>query len=191
MIKINKSYISVSLDIACKYGCDVAMIYGLICECEQNGETLTNKFIAKTLHMSTRSATNNIKKLIDLDLIQCITVPGKENVYKNNIQPKIQPPKDPKVPYGAEQIVKMTEKEYSALVEEYGEEKIAEYIKRMESYYHSSGKTYSDYAYKIREWIEADKNRPAQPNYSAYSASRPSRSCRPRRRAGSRARARR
>lgn len=62
--------------------------------------------------------------------------------------------------YGAEGIVKMAEREYENLIRAYGSATIDDYIKRMESYYHASGKTYSDYAYKIKEWIEKDKTNP-------------------------------
>ncbi len=53
--------------------------------------------------------------------------------------------------------VKLTQQQHSKLVEDFGSEKVEEYIKRCDEYQQSKGRQYSNNYDTIRKWIEEDK----------------------------------
>lgn len=67
--------------------------------------------------------------------------------------------------YGEYKHVKLTDEQYLKLIADFGEQKIAEYIKRCDEYCQQYGKSYKDYNLTIRKWIAKDmKKQPNQPN---------------------------
>jgi len=64
--------------------------------------------------------------------------------------------------HSTRKAIKMTTTEYHELVAEHGEEKIADYMDKMEDWTLSSGKTYANYAAAIRKWIRADEEKRAE-----------------------------
>lgn len=67
--------------------------------------------------------------------------------------------------YGEYKHVKLTDKQYSKLIGDFGEQETAEYIKRCDEYCQQYGKGYKDYNLTIRKWIAKDmKKQPNQPN---------------------------
>ena len=61
--------------------------------------------------------------------------------------------------YGEFQHVKLTDEQRQKLIESYGEQKIDEYIKRVDEYVQQHGKKYNDYHLTIKNWIERDKEK--------------------------------
>ncbi len=64
-------------------------------------------------------------------------------------------PAEPKA-YGEFKHVLLTDEQYNKLVEDFGEKKIAEYIRRVDEYIQQSGKSYRDFSLTIRKWIYDD-----------------------------------
>ncbi|MBO7714665.1 MAG: hypothetical protein J6S85_13900 [Methanobrevibacter sp.] len=70
---------------------------------------------------------------------------------------KPQKKKESKRTYGEYQHVKLTDKQYDSLVHDYGENRIQEYIKKMDSWIQMKGKSpYKDFNLAIRQWISRD-----------------------------------
>lgn len=155
----------ISYELAIEHGANVAFLHGILTQKAVNNKiTISQTELVELSGMSERTVRNILAKLIDLSLIKCIRK-GKENTYQ--VRPLEvdsagqQPEREPKQPYGAEAIVMLTPTEYAALIKDFGESKIKDYIERMEIQYHRSGKPYGDYNYMIRDWIKKDQNRPA------------------------------
>lgn len=60
--------------------------------------------------------------------------------------------------YGEYKHVKLTDKQYKKLLEDFGEKKINDYITRCDEYCQQYGKNYKDYNLTIRNWIKKDSN---------------------------------
>lgn len=58
--------------------------------------------------------------------------------------------------YGEFKHVFLTDEQFKKLVADFGEKKIAEYIRRVDEYIQQSGKSYRDFALTIRKWIYDD-----------------------------------
>ena len=77
-----------------------------------------------------------------------------ENMQPNGCSPP--PSKPARKKYGEYKHVKLTDEQHSKLIGEFGEEKTAEYIRRVDEYCQQCGKRYSDYNLTIRNWIRKD-----------------------------------
>ncbi|MBQ7783037.1 MAG: hypothetical protein IJ368_03625, partial [Oscillospiraceae bacterium] len=66
------------------------------------------------------------------------------------------PPKPVFHKFGEYKHVKLTDKQHSKLVSEYGEAKITEYIRKIDEYCQQYGKRYDDYNLTVRKWIRKD-----------------------------------
>lgn len=93
------------------------------------------------------------------------TVPPAE---PEQIQPEHEKPQKKK--YGNYGRVRLTDEEYSSLIADFGQEKVAEYIQKADDYSKDKNRWYSNNAETIRKWIEEDKNKPSQSkdNWSGY-----------------------
>ncbi|MCH5348674.1 MAG: hypothetical protein J1E40_05075 [Oscillospiraceae bacterium] len=58
--------------------------------------------------------------------------------------------------YGAYKHVKLTEEQHKKLVDELGEAKTADYIRKVDEYCQQHGKSYKDYNLTIRNWARRD-----------------------------------
>lgn len=88
----------------------------------------------------------------------------KHNITKHNIECEIKSKdKTKKInkvnkrnKYGEYKHVLLTEEQHTHLIEDYGSELIAEYIKKVDEYVQLKGKTYKDYNLAIRNWLRND-----------------------------------
>jgi DNA replication protein DnaD len=64
--------------------------------------------------------------------------------------------KEVKHKYGEYSHVRLTDMQYSKLIEEYGESRIKLYIKKVDEYCQQHGKSYKDYNLTIRNWMNKD-----------------------------------
>lgn len=64
--------------------------------------------------------------------------------------------------YGEYKHIRLTNEQYSKLIEEYGEKMTAEYIKRCDEYCQQYGKSYKDYNLTLRNWIRKDSEKNGQ-----------------------------
>lgn len=98
---------------------------------------------------------NNILKRNNKNEIYSLgtTLPSSNNPIntQNNPHPKVAATPSPKVQYA--EFVKMTEKEYKSLVSVYGEKITNEFIKILDNYKGSSGKTYKNDYRAILTWV--------------------------------------
>lgn len=70
---------------------------------------------------------------------------------------RFAPPQNPKIEsFGQYKNVKLTSEQYNKLLEDFGKEKTAEYIRRVDEYTQQHAKSYSDYNLTIRKWIYED-----------------------------------
>ncbi|MDE7105317.1 MAG: hypothetical protein K2O36_05495, partial [Ruminococcus sp.] len=66
-------------------------------------------------------------------------------------------PKSRKKVYGEYKHVKLTDEEYQRLCEDYSENLISEYIRKIDEYLQMTGKKpYKDYNLTIRKWLNND-----------------------------------
>lgn len=93
----------------------------------------------------------------------CVT---EENILSEDkdIDDEIPAPKKKKKPeeqkhlFGEYNHVKLTDKQYSKLIDDYGEEAVLNGIKKVDEYCQRSGRRYQDYNLTIRNWgIESPK----------------------------------
>jgi len=84
------------------------------------------------------------------------------------IQPEPEKPKKKK--YGNYGRVRLTDEEYSSLIADFGQEKVAEYIQKVDDYSKDKNRWYSNNAETIRKWLEEDKNKSSQSkgNWGGY-----------------------
>lgn len=90
---------------------------------------------------------------------------GKDRLElgKDSIDENIEkPPKEIKHKYGEFNHVRLTETEYNKLLQEYGQDKILLFIKKVDEYCEEHGKSYKNYNLTIRKWISNDKSKPVQ-----------------------------
>ena len=59
--------------------------------------------------------------------------------------------------HGEYKHVLLTDAEYERLVSDFGEKKIAEYIRKVDEYCQGKGRTYNDYNLTIRKWMRDEK----------------------------------
>lgn len=62
--------------------------------------------------------------------------------------------------YGAHHHVKLSNEQYKKLVDDFGEKKTAEYIRKVDEYVQLKGKPYKDYNLAIRKFLREDGARP-------------------------------
>ena len=95
---------------------------------------------------------------------------GEESIQPDGCSPP--PSKPARKKYGEYKHVKLTDEQHSKLIGEFGEEKTAEYIRRVDEYCQQCGKRYSDYNLTIRNWLRKDdeKNGSSQGNNSSATA---------------------
>ena len=72
-------------------------------------------------------------------------------------------PSSVKKHFGRFGCVTLTEGEYSALLSEFGEKLLGEYIVKMDAWLSDNSKHYRDCAAKLRQWISEDKAKPKKP----------------------------
>lgn len=73
-------------------------------------------------------------------------------------EPSHAPPIIKSLKYGEYQNVVLTEVQYNKLINDFGENKTAEYIKPCDEYVQQTGKKYKDFNLTIRKWITKDGN---------------------------------
>ncbi len=61
--------------------------------------------------------------------------------------------------YGEYKHIRLTDEQHEKLIADFGEDKIAEMIRRCDEYCQVSGKTYRDYNLTIRNWLRKDEER--------------------------------
>lgn len=61
------------------------------------------------------------------------------------------------IDFGEYSYVKLTAKQHNKLIETFGEEKTADYIRRVDEYCQQTGKVYCDYYLTICKWIRIDE----------------------------------
>lgn len=107
----------------------------------------------------TRTGRGSVYTLADL-----IDPPRRHGVQRSPQQPQPAPAeaKPARRAYGKYQHVELDDAQHTELVHDYGDKKISDYIRRVDTYCQTTGKHYADYAAVIREWIEQDKNRPVK-----------------------------
>lgn len=66
--------------------------------------------------------------------------------------------------YGKYKHVKLSDNQFSALVNDYGQNIVDKYVKKVDEYCQQHGKPYNDYDLTIRRWITEDKDK--QPDHS-------------------------
>ena len=59
--------------------------------------------------------------------------------------------------HGEYKHVLLTDAEYERLISDFGEKKIAEYIRKVDEYCQGKGRTYNDYNLTIRKWMRDEK----------------------------------
>ena len=104
---------------------------------------------------------------------------GKDSLGESDASPlggEAAPAPEKKKPvfhkFGEYKHVKLTEEQHKKLIEDYGEQKTAEYIKRCDEYVQQTGKKYKDFNLTIRSWIGKDgtESRRSTPSEFDYSA---------------------
>ncbi len=68
--------------------------------------------------------------------------------------------------YGEYKHVLLTDEQHSKLVEDFGESRIKDYIKRVDEYCEQYGKSYKNYSLTIRNWLNKDGVKDDRRNYS-------------------------
>ena len=94
---------------------------------------------------------------------------GKRNQGKTNIKYKegktdsgaVEPPtpqthKPVRHKHGEYKHVLLTDEQYNKLLSDYGADKLAEYIRKVDEYCQQHGKTYADWNLTIRNWMRRD-----------------------------------
>lgn len=127
---------------------------GFIKVCHKDG--LTENYEDKSENYSDKSEKNDTKES-----------KGKENKLKESkaspLSGEVTPASEKKKPvfhkFGEYKHVKLTEEQYQKLIADFGEQKIAEYIRRIDEYVQlHKNKRYDDYNLAIRNWIKNDGN---------------------------------
>lgn len=77
----------------------------------------------------------------------------KDNNKNNNKDNKKSNKENTKKIYGEYKHVRLTEKQYNKLVDDYGESIVKEYIKRLDEYIQMKGAKYKDHNLTIRHWL--------------------------------------
>lgn len=72
--------------------------------------------------------------------------------------PKKSPPKAERRKYGEYKHVLLTDEQHKKLNEDFGNNTVALYIRKVDEYCQQTGKTYKDYNLTIRNWIGKDGN---------------------------------
>jgi hypothetical protein len=72
-------------------------------------------------------------------------------------KPSPPTPINQKHKYGEFKHVLLTDEQHEALVNDYGEQKLDEYIRKVDEYCEQTGKKYKNYLLTIRNWIRKDK----------------------------------
>ncbi len=67
--------------------------------------------------------------------------------------------------YGKYNNVSLTDEQHADLVKTYGQQKINQYIKKVDVYCQKHGKNYDDYDATIRSWIDEDKEKEPEHSY--------------------------
>lgn len=70
--------------------------------------------------------------------------------------------------YGEYKHVLLSDTDIERLKEKYGEEKVKEYIRKVDEYCQQKGRTYSDYNLTIQKWIRDEKPQKRHDNGSAW-----------------------
>lgn len=100
---------------------------------ESNAEANASKPKQTEANESNAEAKEKVKDIKEKDTLKSVQ---KESRHK----------------YGEFKHVILTDKQYTALVDDYGEQTLADAIKRVDEYCEESGKRYSNYAIVIRRW---------------------------------------
>lgn len=58
--------------------------------------------------------------------------------------------------YGEFKNIKLTDSEYQKLAEQYGNQNVEKYIKKMDVYLQEKGRTYNNYYLALQKWLDAD-----------------------------------
>lgn len=67
--------------------------------------------------------------------------------------------------YGKYNNVLLTDEQHADLVKTYGQQKLSQYIKKVDIYCQKHGKSYDDYDATIRSWIDEDKEKEPEHSY--------------------------
>ena len=124
--------------------------------------------------ISEKTLFRSLARLEKIGYIERTGIAGEKNVYKiadiiglkrQKSRPTTRQTKILSVPeqqeikllYGEYKRVALTVDQFDKLVQDFGQQRAAEYIKRCDEYCQRTGKTYADYDLTIRKWIADDQ----------------------------------
>lgn len=160
-INKNQSGIILPIDLLAEHGLIVAGVYSvLLSSCNDNYDVcITRQTIADKCKISVTSVKRAFTVLESIGIIKRICQKPKPNRYKiipilsnNALQTNSEIAE-----YRKYKKVKLTEKQYESLIQDYGKDLVEVYIKKIDLHCQSTGKSYQDYAATIAKWIENDK----------------------------------
>ena len=102
----------------------------------------TNGDVNSKVNSKTNGNANRDVNVNSLDIDKDIDIDNKDKEYKKEIKHR----------YGEYHHVLLTDKQYSRLVNDYGEKAVIEGIKNVDEYCQKSGRTYKDYNLVLRDW---------------------------------------
>jgi len=107
------------------------------------------------------------KKKTTPALSQCVDKKNENSTAEANgsVRPDVQVDKPIENGYGDFKCVRLTDKDYNMLVDEFGVEIVKEYIDKLDLYIASKGKDFASHLATIKKWIKEDarKTPPVQP----------------------------
>lgn len=83
----------------------------------------------------------------------------ERDIYTASQSEALTPAEKNQRPYGEYMHVLLSDVQYGRLIEDFGNKKTAEYIRRVDEYTQQTGKEYKDYYLTIRKWIREDEKR--------------------------------
>ena len=143
----------------------------------ENGKETTqnNPKQPKTTQNNRSRRNNNPKQSISISILTSTHVEDKEKIEKEKITEK---KKKEKIAFASS--VQLTQEEYNAFVEQYGEDTTRELIQILNDYKEANGKRYKSDAAAIRSWVVdryLQKQKPS--SYGQPTISRPQTGTRP------------
>lgn len=137
-------------------------IYALSTNCQPSDNQMSTNFQPNDNQLPAKCPHSIVEYSID-----------KVSIGESNASPpsgEAAPTPEKKKPvfhlFGEYKHVKLTEEQHKKLIEDYGEQKTTEYIRRCDEYVQQTGKTYKDYNLTIRNWIAKDGGKSNTNNHS-------------------------
>ncbi len=125
-------------------------------DCLPSGNHLPTNCLPSGNHLPTNClpSDNHLPTQISID---------KDSIDKDSVdigEVRSSPSPTPNKPilkkYGEYRHIRLSEEQYNKLIEEFGDQTTAEYIKRCDEYIQQTGKRYKDYNLTLRNWIKKD-----------------------------------